>query len=67
MKRQSPLATGIVYLVLGTIFVYFAINEVSRNGWNFFAYLIVFLATIDFASGIRLVNLHFRLKRMKKK
>lgn len=67
MKRQSPLAAGIVYLVLGSIFVYFAINEVSMNGWNFFAYIIVFLATIDFASGIRLVNLHFRLQRMKKK
>lgn len=67
MKRQSPLVTGVIYFAFGIVLTYLAINQVSRNGWNFFAYIIVFLATIDFGSGIRLIMYHVRLKRMKKK
>ena len=67
MRRQSPLASGIIYIVLGTIFVALAINYVSKDGWNLFSFLIVFLATIDFGSGIRMIMLHFRLKKIQKK
>lgn len=67
MRRQSPLASGIIYIVLGTIFVALAINYVSKDGWNLFSFLIVFLATIDFGSGIRMIMLHFRLKKLQKK
>lgn len=67
MRRQSPLVSGIVYIVLGAIFTALAINYVSKDGWNLFSFLIVFLATIDVGSGIRLIMLHIRLKRMQKK
>lgn len=67
MRRQSPLISGFIYIVLGVIFTYLAINNVSQKGWNLFSFLIVFLATIDFGSGIRLIMLHVRLKRMQKK
>ena len=67
MKRQSPLAAAILYFALGSVFVYLAIEQVNRSGWTFFSYLIVFLATMDIGAGIRLLNLHFRVKRMKKK
>ncbi|WP_019244431.1 MULTISPECIES: YdiK family protein [Bacillus] len=67
MRRQSPLTSGIIYIILGIIFTALAINYVSADGWNVLSFLIVFLATIDFGSGIRLVMLHFRLKRMQKK
>ncbi|WP_050613792.1 YdiK family protein [Bacillus testis] len=67
MRRQSPLVSSFMYILLGVVFTFFAINYVSDNGWTFFAYLIVFLATIDFGTGIRLLMLYFRLRRMKKK
>ncbi|MFS0784418.1 YdiK family protein [Bacillus sp. 1P06AnD] len=67
MRRQSPLASGLLYIVLGIVFTFLAINYVSQDGWNLFSFLIVFLATIDFGTGIRLLMLHFRLMRMKKK
>ncbi|MGM9924769.1 MAG: YdiK family protein [Bacillus sp. (in: firmicutes)] len=67
MKRQSPLFSGIIYLILGTVFTALAINYVSEDGWNVFSFLIVFLATIDFGSGIRLIMYHIRLKRIQKK
>jgi len=67
MKRQSPLVSGILYITLGVLFTYLAINYVSEDGWNWFSYLIVFLATMDFGSGIRLIKLHYRIKRMHKK
>ena len=66
MKRQSPLVSGILYMILGTLFTYLAISYVSEDGWTWFSYLIVFIATIDFGSGIRLIMLHFRIKRMQK-
>ena len=67
MKRQSPLVSGILYMILGTLFTYLAISYVSEDGWTWFSYLIVFLATMDFGSGIRLIMLHNRIKRMQKK
>ena len=67
MKRQSPLASGLLYIILGVLFVVLAIDNVERSGWNWLSYFIIFLATIDIGSGIRFVMLHYRLKRMKKK
>ncbi|MEH6943195.1 YdiK family protein [Bacillus sp. JJ722] len=67
MRRQSPLTSGIIYIALGAIFTALAINYVSKDGWNLFSFLIVFIATIDVGSGIRLIMLHIRLKRMQKK
>ena len=67
MRRQSPLVSGILCMTLGTLFTYLAISYVSEDGWTWFSYLIVFIATIDFGSGIRLIMLHFRIKRIQKK
>ncbi len=67
MKRQSPLATGLLYIILGILFVALAIDNVERSGWNWLSYFIIFLATIDLGSGIRFIMLHYRLKRLQKK
>ena len=66
MKRQSPLATGLLYIILGILFVALAIDNVERSGWNWLSYFIIFLATIDLGSGIRFIMLHYRLKRLQK-
>ncbi|WP_409273186.1 YdiK family protein [Neobacillus sp. SCS-31] len=65
--RQSPLFSGIVYLLLGILFTYFAVGSVRDEGWGFFSYLLVILATFDFGAGIRMIGLHYKLKRIQKK
>lgn len=65
--KQSPLFSGIVYILLGSLFTYFAIQNVNESGWGFFSYLLVVLATFDFGSGIRMILFHFKLKQIQKK
>ncbi|MGE8207113.1 YdiK family protein [Heyndrickxia sp. NPDC080065] len=59
---MRPLFSGVIYCLLGTLFTYFAIQQVNSNGWSFFAYMLIFLATIDYGSGFRLILLHFKIK-----
>lgn len=61
--RRSPLFSGILYILLGVLFTYFAIQNVNDHGWGFFSYLMVLLATLDFGSGLRMVALHFKIKK----
>ncbi|WP_338471505.1 YdiK family protein [Niallia sp. XMNu-256] len=64
--RQTPLFSGIIYVVLGIIFTLFAIQNVNTDGeWGFFSILLVILATFDFGSGFRLIRAHFRMKKQK--
>jgi hypothetical protein len=65
--RQSPLFSGIIYFLLGVLFTYFAIQDVQDDGWGFFTYLLVLLATFDVASGLKMVGFHFRIKKHTKR
>jgi uncharacterized membrane protein HdeD (DUF308 family) len=61
--RQSPLFSGIIYILLGLLFIFFAVQNVNQEGdWGFFTYLLVILATFDLGSGIRILWFHFQLK-----
>ncbi|HJV31170.1 MAG TPA: YdiK family protein [Bacillales bacterium] len=60
--RLSPLFSGIIYFLLGTLFTYFAIQDVQRSGWGFFVYLLIVLATFDFGSGLKMFTIHFVYK-----
>ncbi|MFP7299935.1 YdiK family protein [Neobacillus niacini] len=66
MKR-SPMFSGIIYIILGCLFTYFAVEDVAQNGWGFFSYLLVILATFDFGSGIRIIFFYNRYKKSLKK
>lgn len=65
--RRSPLFSGLIYFLLGAVFTYFAIDDVQKNGWGFFGYLLVLLATFDFGSGLKMMIFHFKLKKQLKK
>lgn len=60
--RRSPMFSGLIYLLLGGLFTYFAVQDVNENGWGFFSYLLVILATFDFGSGIRIIFFSFKYK-----
>lgn len=61
--RQSPFFSGLVYLFLGALFTYFAVQDVQQNGWGFFSYLLVILATFDIGSGIKLMLINMLSKK----
>lgn len=66
--RQTPLFSGIVYLLLGVLFTFFAIQNINEDeGWGFFTILLIILATFDLGSGIRMILIHFHLKKQKNK
>lgn len=65
--RRSPLLSGIIYIVLGALFTYFAISDVQTNGWGFFSYLLVILATFDFGAGLKMIIFHYKYKDQVKK
>lgn len=65
--RQSALFSGFLYILLGIVFVFFAIQDLKQNGeWGFFTYLLVILATFDIGSGIRMILFHQKLKSIQK-
>ncbi len=65
--RQSPLFSGIVHIILACLFTYFAVDSVNTDGWDIFGIILVFLATFDFGSGIRLIRLHYKIRKIIKK
>jgi hypothetical protein len=65
--RRSPLFSGLIYFLLGGLFTYFAIDDVQQNGWGFFSYLLVLLATFDFGSALKMFIFHFKNSKKVKK
>jgi hypothetical protein len=64
---RSPLFTGFIYIFLGIIFTFFAIQHVGENGWGFFSYLLVLLATLDFGTGFRILFWYYQMKNKSEK
>jgi hypothetical protein len=60
--RRSPLFSGLIYLLLGGLFTYFAVNDVQTNGWGFFSYLLVILAAFDIGSGVKMIAFHIKYR-----
>ncbi|MDR7002722.1 YdiK family protein [Neobacillus niacini] len=65
--RRSPLISSLIYFLLGSLFTYFAIHDVNQNGWGFFSYLLVLLATFDFGSSLKLFFFYMKYKDQLKK
>jgi hypothetical protein len=53
--RKSPMLSGLIYLLLGILFIYFAIQNVQVSGWGIFTILLVILATFDCGSGLKMI------------
>lgn len=61
--RRSPLFSGIIYLMLGVLFTYFAVQNVQESGWGIFSILLVILATFDFGSGVKMILVSFLINK----
>ncbi|MCP8617828.1 YdiK family protein [Salirhabdus salicampi] len=65
--RASPLFMAAIYFFMGVVFTYIAIQSADETVWNFTTIVLTIVATFDFAVGIKLVNIHFRLKNANNK
>ncbi|WNS75952.1 YdiK family protein [Bacillus sp. DTU_2020_1000418_1_SI_GHA_SEK_038] len=60
--RRTPLLSGIIYIILGILFTYIAIQNIQRNeGWGIFTYFLIIIATFDLGTGLRMVAIHFKI------
>ncbi|MED3548836.1 YdiK family protein [Cytobacillus praedii] len=61
--RRSPLFSGIIYIILGLLFTYIAIQNIQREqGWGVFTVFLIIIATFDLGGGLRMVAFHFKIK-----
>ncbi|MBU8773160.1 YdiK family protein [Cytobacillus pseudoceanisediminis] len=66
--RSTPLFSGFIYILLGCLFTFIAIQNIQREEtWGFFTYFLIIIATFDFGTGLRMVGLHFKMKNKMKK
>lgn len=65
--KTSPLFMAFIYLGMGLMFTYIAVQSVEDSVWNFITILLAFFATMDFVVSSRLFRLHFKVKKAKKK
>lgn len=64
--RSSPLFSGIIYILLGCLFTFIAIQNLQREDtWGFFTYFLILIATFDLGTGLRMIGLHLKMKNKK--
>jgi ABC-type multidrug transport system permease subunit len=64
--RTSPTFMGLLYLSLGVLFTYLAIENDAKSMWNATTIIFMLLATFDFAVSIRFFILRRKLNIIKK-
>ncbi|WP_407271878.1 YdiK family protein [Radiobacillus sp. PE A8.2] len=65
--RISPLLTASLYFGLGTLFTYIAVVSAQDTLWNIFTIALIIFATLDFGVAIRLIGVHIKIQKQKKK
>ncbi|WP_332696808.1 YdiK family protein [Halalkalibacter lacteus] len=64
--RASPITMALLYFSIGVLLTFFAIQNVSTSGWNFWSYLIVSFAAVDFMIAYRFYRLRKVIKKLQK-
>lgn len=67
MRKTSPFLMGLMYITMGTLFTYLAIQSAQETIWNFATILFMIIATFDFGVAIRMFALNNKIKKIKKK
>ncbi|MBP2241832.1 hypothetical protein J2Z40_002404 [Cytobacillus eiseniae] len=62
--RNTPLYSGIIYILLGLLFTYIATQNIQReDGWGVFTIFLIIIATFDIGGGLRMIAFHFKMKK----
>ncbi|TDQ35229.1 DUF4305 domain-containing protein [Aureibacillus halotolerans] len=68
MRRLSPTVYGVIYSVMGILFLYVAAESTMMNGlWTFPTIAFLAIATFDIGTAIRLFFTAYVIKQAKKK
>lgn len=65
--KFSPKIGAIIYFVMGILFSFMATKTAGETIWNVPTVLLMVFATFEFGIAIRLVSIHFHLKKKDKK
>ncbi|MDE5416201.1 MAG: YdiK family protein [Bacillaceae bacterium] len=63
--RTSPTFMAVVYALIGVMFTYLAIQNVQVAGWNFWTYLFIGLAAVDFMMAYRFFQMRKYIRKSK--
>ncbi|WP_209125084.1 YdiK family protein [Alkalihalobacillus sp. BA299] len=63
--RTSPTFMALVYALIGGMFTYLAIQHVQVSGWNFWTFLFIGLAAVDFMMAYRFFQMRKYIKKSK--
>ncbi|MET3683257.1 hypothetical protein ABID56_001348 [Alkalibacillus flavidus] len=61
--KISPIILAWVYIFMGVLFVYLAIETADQTIWNAGTLLFAFIAAIDFGVAIRLFGVNQAMKK----
>ncbi|GAA0455366.1 YdiK family protein [Alkalibacillus silvisoli] len=64
--KLSPLVLAWVYILMGVLFVYIAIQYADETVWNTATVIFAIIASIDFGVAIRLIGVHNAMKKQQK-
>ncbi|MGY3779122.1 YdiK family protein [Isobaculum melis] len=63
MSKKSFLTQIIVNFIFAIIFILFAFDSVSQDGWDIWSILCVAFATTDLIRGVKLWQFYRKLKK----
>lgn len=65
--KPSPYLFSFIYMFIGVMFVYFAIEQNSRtNEWDLFTIALIAMATFEFMIALRYIRIARIIKKIKK-
>ncbi|HHW38722.1 MAG TPA: YdiK family protein [Bacillales bacterium] len=53
--RTSPYTMALIYVAMGALFTYLAIQSAEETIWKFSTVLLMMIATFDFSTAIRFI------------
>lgn len=62
----SPLISALMYFSIGGMFLYLAYQAIDDTVWNTVTIILTLIASLDIGVGIRLLSIHFKIKKLKK-
>jgi len=64
--KISPIVLAWIYVLMGVLFIYIAVETAETTIWNFGTMIFAFIAAVDFGVAIRLFTVNQAMKKSKK-
>lgn len=64
--KLNPNSMGLFYFTMGVLFTYLAIQSAKDGLWSIPTFILMVLATFDFAVSLRMFAFSYKLRKNKK-